>query len=504
MKDKLPNDLLRSTSYLEHPVFNSYQSETKMLRYIHTLESKDLSLNTSMIPLGSCTMKLNSTTEMEAVTWSEYANIHPFSPQEQTKGYSLLFEELGDQLIHLTGFDAISLQPNSGAQGEYAGLMIIRAYHLDRGNQNRNICLIPSSAHGTNPASAIMAGMKVVVVECDQHGNINEKDFKNKVDEHKDSLAAFMATYPSTHGVFEHTISDLCQYIHKNGGQVYLDGANLNALVGISKPGDFGADVMHINLHKTFCIPHGGGGPGMGPIVCKSHLAEFLPGHVSLPNKSKSISAVSAAPYGSSSILPISWAYNTMMGSAGLKKATQVAILNANYMVKKLEDHYPILYKGINGYVAHEFIIDIRPIKEISGITEEDIAKRLMDYGFHAPTMSWPVPGTMMIEPTESESKDELDRFCEAMISIRNEINDVVKENIDKNNNPLKNAPHTAEYSLSEKWNHPYSRKDACFPGKWQKEHKYWPSVSRIDNAFGDRNLICSCPPIEEYSDIDN
>ena len=503
-ENKLPNDLLRSTSYLEHPVFNSYQSETKMLRYIHTLESKDLSLNTSMIPLGSCTMKLNSTTEMEAVTWSEYANIHPFSPQEQTKGYSLLFEELGDQLIHLTGFDAISLQPNSGAQGEYAGLMIIRAYHLDRGNQNRNICLIPSSAHGTNPASAIMAGMKVVVVECDQHGNIDEKDFKNKVDEHKESLAAFMATYPSTHGVFEHTISDLCQYIHKNGGQVYLDGANLNALVGISKPGDFGADVMHINLHKTFCIPHGGGGPGMGPIVCKSHLAEFLPGHVSLPNKSKSISAVSAAPYGSSSILPISWAYNTMMGSAGLKKATQVAILNANYMVKKLEDHYPILYRGINGYVAHEFIIDIRPIKEISGITEEDIAKRLMDYGFHAPTMSWPVPGTMMIEPTESESKDELDRFCEAMISIRNEINDVVEGNIDKNNNPLKNAPHTAEYSLSEKWNHPYSRQDACFPGHWQKKHKYWPSVSRIDNAFGDRNLICSCPPVKEYSDIDN
>ena len=503
-EDKLPNDLLRSTSYLEHPVFNSYQSETKMLRYIHTLESKDLSLNTSMIPLGSCTMKLNSTTEMEAVTWNEYANIHPFSPQEQTKGYSLLFEELGDQLIHLTGFDAISLQPNSGAQGEYAGLMIIRAYHLDRGNQNRNICLIPSSAHGTNPASAIMAGMKVVVVECDQHGNIDEKDFKNKVDEHKESLAAFMATYPSTHGVFEHTISDLCQYIHKNGGQVYLDGANLNALVGISKPGDFGADVMHINLHKTFCIPHGGGGPGMGPIVCKDHLAKFLPGHVSLPNKSKSISAVSAAPYGSSSILPISWAYNTMMGSAGLKKATQVAILNANYMVKKLEDHYPILYKGINGYVAHEFIIDIRPIKEISGITEEDIAKRLMDYGFHAPTMSWPVPGTMMIEPTESESNDELDRFCEAMISIRNEINDVVEGNMDKNDNPLKNAPHTAEYSLSEKWGHPYSRKDACFPGKWQKEYKYWPSVSRIDNAFGDRNLICSCPPVEEYSDIDN
>ena len=497
----IPNDLLRSTNYMEHPVFNCYQSETKMLRYIHMLESKDLSLNTSMIPLGSCTMKLNSTTEMESVTWNDYANIHPFCPRDQVEGYTHLIKELGDHLIHLTGFDAISFQPNSGAQGEYAGLMTIRAYHQNKGNHNRDICLIPSSAHGTNPASAIMAGMKVVVIKCDKHGNIDEKDFRNKVDEHKNSLAAFMATYPSTHGVFEHTIKDLCKYVHDFGGQVYLDGANLNALVGISKPGDFGADVMHINLHKTFCIPHGGGGPGMGPIVCKKHLAEFLPGHISLKNNdSNSISAVSAAPFGSSSILPISWAYIKMMGSKGLKNATKVAILSANYMFKKLENYYPILFKGLNGYVAHEFIIDIRPIKDSSGITEEDIAKRLMDYGFHAPTMSWPVPGTMMIEPTESESKDELDRFCEAMISIKKEISEVEKGIIDKNNNPLKNAPHTAKYSLSEKWDHPYSRKDACFPGAWQKEYKYWPSVGRIDNAYGDRNLICSCPPIEDYS----
>ena len=500
-KTMFPNDLLRSTNYMEHPVFNSYQSETKMLRYIHMLESKDLSLNTSMIPLGSCTMKLNSTTEMESVTWNDYANIHPFCPSNQVEGYIHLIKELGDHLVHLTGFDAISFQPNSGAQGEYAGLMTIRAYHQNKGNHNRDICLIPSSAHGTNPASAIMAGMKVVVIKCDKHGNIDEKDFKNKVDEHKNSLAAFMATYPSTHGVFEHTIKDLCKHVHDFGGQVYLDGANLNALVGISKPGDFGADVMHINLHKTFCIPHGGGGPGMGPIVCKRHLAEFLPGHISLKNNnSNSISAVSAAPFGSSSILPISWAYIKMMGSKGLRNATKVAILSANYMFKKLENYYPILFKGINGYVAHEFIIDIRPIKDSSGITEEDIAKRLMDYGFHAPTMSWPVPGTMMIEPTESESKDELDRFCEAMISIKKEISKVEKGVIDKNNNPLKNAPHTAEYSLSEKWDHPYSRRDACFPGSWQKEYKYWPSVGRIDNAYGDRNLICSCPPVEDYS----
>jgi len=392
------------------------------------------------------------------------------------------------------------MQPNSGAQGEYAGLMIIRAYHLDQGKNNRNICLIPSSAHGTNPASAIMAGMKVVVVECDKYGNIDEKDFKRKVTEYKDSLAAVMVTYPSTHGVFEHTIKDLCQHVHKHGGQVYLDGANLNALVGISKPGDFGADVMHINLHKTFCIPHGGGGPGMGPIVCKNHLADYLPGHVSLNNNKKAISAVSAAPYGSTSILPISWAYIVMMGSRGLKKATQIAILNANYMAKKLKKYYPILYKGITGYVAHEFIIDIRPIKEMSGITEEDIAKRLMDYGFHAPTMSWPVAGTMMIEPTESESKEELDRFCDAMISIKNEINNVINNKVDAKNNPLKNAPHTAQYALSKNWEHPYSRHDACFPGKWQEGYKYWPSVGRIDNAYGDRNLICSCPPIEEYS----
>ena len=499
-KHNIPSELVRSSKYLEHPVFNNYRSETEMLRYIHTLESKDLSLNTSMIPLGSCTMKLNSTTEMSAVTWNAFGKIHPFAPKDQVQGYKLLIDDLATHLTSLTGFDAISMQPNSGAQGEYAGLMIIRAYHLDQGNNNRNICLIPSSAHGTNPASAIMAGMKVVVVECDKYGNIDEKDFKRKVTKYKDSLAAVMVTYPSTHGVFEHTIKDLCQHVHKHGGQVYLDGANLNALVGISKPGDFGADVMHINLHKTFCIPHGGGGPGMGPIVCKNHLADYLPGHMSLNNNKKAISAVSAAPYGSTSILPISWAYIVMMGSSGLKKATQIAILNANYMAKKLEKYYPILYKGITGYVAHEFIIDIRPIKEISGITEEDIAKRLMDYGFHAPTMSWPVAGTMMIEPTESESKDELDRFCDAMISIKNEIDDVINNKVDAKNNPLKNAPHTAQYALSKNWEHPYSRHDACFPGKWQEDYKYWPSVGRIDNAYGDRNLICSCPPIEEYS----
>ena len=499
--NETPSELVRSSQYLTHSIFNTYRSETKMLRYIHTLESKDLSLNTSMIPLGSCTMKLNSTTEMASVTWDEFSKIHPFAPESQAKGYKLLIDDLGKHLTNLTGFDSISMQPNSGAQGEYAGLMTIRAYHLDKGNKNRNICLIPSSAHGTNPASAIMAGMKVVVVDCDKYGNIDEADFKEKVNNNKNSLAAVMVTYPSTHGVFEHKIKDLCQYVHDHGGQVYLDGANLNALVGISKPGDFGADVMHINLHKTFCIPHGGGGPGMGPIVCKKHLTEYLPGHITLKNNNKkSISAVSAAPYGSSSILPISWAYIVMMGSKGLKKATQIAILNANYMVKKLEKYYPILYKGITGYVAHEFIIDIRPIKESSGITEEDIAKRLMDYGFHAPTMSWPVTGTMMIEPTESESKDELDRFCDAMISIKDEIDNVISNKIDAKNNPLKNAPHTAQYALSKNWEHPYSRHEACFPGKWQQDHKYWPSVGRIDNAYGDRNLICSCPPIEEYN----
>ena len=500
LDNSIPEQLKRVSTYLEHPVFNIHRSETQLLRYMHILESKDLSLNTSMIPLGSCTMKLNSTTEMIAVTWPEFGNLHPFAPDEQAQGYFELINELSDSLIEITGFDSISMQPNSGAQGEYAGLMVIRAYHKSNGNDHRNICLIPASAHGTNPASAVMAGMKVVVIKCDSDGNIDENDFHEKLEIYHDTLSSVMITYPSTHGVFEENIQELCQVVHNYGGQVYMDGANLNALVGLCKPGDFGADVMHINLHKTFCIPHGGGGPGMGPIVCKNHLSPFLPGHShSSKNIDTSISSVSAAPFGSSSILPISWAYITMMGTKDLKKATQIAILNANYMAKKLENHYPILYRGTNGLSAHEFIIDIRTIKEKSGISEEDIAKRLMDYGYHAPTMSWPVPGTMMIEPTESESKAELDRFCDAMISIKKEIEKVISGDFHKEDNPLKNAPHTAQITLSDEWNHRYSRYEACFPAKWQKEHKYWPSIGRIDNAFGDRNLVCTCPPLDEY-----
>ena len=497
----IPDDLIRKSSFLNNPIFNEYQSETEMLRYMHKLEVKDLSLNTSMIPLGSCTMKLNATTEMIPVTWPEFSNVHPFAPEDQVKGYEKLIDELGNRLVQITGFDSISMQPNSGAQGEYAGLMAIRAFHKANGNLSRNICLIPSSAHGTNPASAIMAGMKVVVVECDAQGNIDDNDLKEKANQYSKDLSAIMITYPSTHGVFEPTIRKLCKIAHDNGGQVYMDGANLNALVGLCEPGDFGVDVMHINLHKTFCIPHGGGGPGMGPIVCKEHLSQFLPGHFSRLSSKSSVSAVSAAPFGSSSILPISWAYIEMMGFKGLRKATQVAILNANYLAKKLKDHYPILYHGHSGYHAHEFIIDIRPIKRDSGISEEDIAKRLMDYGFHAPTMSWPVPGTMMIEPTESESKSELDKFCDAMISIKKEIDDVTSGKLEPHDNPLKNAPHTAEHALSDEWNHPYSRSKACFPMDYQKEHKYWPTVGRIDNAHGDRNLICTCPDINEYKD---
>ncbi len=502
LESSVPDHLERTSSFLENSVFHKYRSETDMLRYIHTLETKDLSLNTSMIPLGSCTMKLNSTTEMTAVTWPEFSNIHPFAPAEQVEGYQSLIQELNDWLISITGFDAISMQPNSGAQGEYAGLMIIRAYHKAQGNDHRDTCLIPDSAHGTNPASAVMAGMRVVVVDCDDQGNIDIDDLKKKIMVNEDHLSSVMITYPSTHGVFESTIKEICEMVHNSGGQVYMDGANLNALVGVCKPGDFGADVMHINLHKTFCIPHGGGGPGMGPIVCKDHLSHFLPGHIQIEtNNKQAITAVSAAPFGSSSILPISWSYIAMMGNDGLKKATQVAILNANYLAKKLEGHYPVLYRGDSGYHAHEFIIDIRPIKDASGINEEDIAKRLMDYGFHAPTMSWPVPGTMMIEPTESESKPELDRFIEAMISIKKEIINVTSGEFDPTDNPLKNAPHTAEHALSDNWPHPYSRHISCFPMDWQSEYKYWPSVGRIDNAYGDRNLVCTCPATDDYRD---
>ena len=499
-RNTIPSDLDRKSSYLDHLVFNSYHSETEMLRYLHRLETKDLSLNTSMIPLGSCTMKLNATTEMEAITWNEFSNIHPFAPNSQTDGYHKLIGELGNWLTETTGFDEISMQPNSGAQGEYTGLMVIRAFHKENGDDHRNICLIPASAHGTNPASAVIAGLKVVIVECDKHGNISKDDLAEKAKIHSENLAAIMVTYPSTHGVFEHSIKEICQIVHDYGGQVYLDGANLNAMLGLCKPGVFGGDVMHINLHKTFCIPHGGGGPGMGPIVCKDHLAAFLPGHSQIKTGGeKAIHAVSSAPFGSSSILLIPWSYIAMMGGDGLRKATQVAILNANYMAKKLENHFLILYRGIGGYNAHEFIIDLRKLKNQSGISDEDVAKRLMDYGFHAPTMSFPVPGTLMIEPTESESKREMDRFCNAMISIRQEIQDVIDGTMDANDNPLKNAPHTASVVTVDEWKHSYSRQIAAYPAPWLKEHKYWPTVGRIDNAFGDRNLVCTCPPIDSY-----
>ena len=502
-KSTLPSDLRRETSFLSHPVFNTYHSETEMLRYIHRLETKDLSLNTSMIPLGSCTMKLNATTEMIGVTWPEFASIHPFVPVNQAKGYKHLFDDLSNWLGDITGLPGVSLQPNSGAQGEYAGLMVIRAFHLSQGDSNRNVCLIPESAHGTNPASAIMCGMEVIVVKCDSKGNIDIEDLKNKAQKHQNNLAALMITYPSTHGVFESTVQKICKIIHDHKGQVYMDGANLNAMVGVSRVSDIGVDVCHINLHKTFAIPHGGGGPGMGPICAAKHLTSFLPSHNVIPcnTSSNAISAVSATPWGSAGVLPISWSYMALLGNEGMKKSTSIAILNANYMAKLLEDHFPILYRGENGFNAHEFIIDLRPIRKESGITDEDIAKRLMDYGFHAPTMSWPVPGTLMIEPTESESKNELDRFCSAMISIKKEINDVIEGKSDAKDNMLKNSPHTMETITKETWDHPYTREDAVFPAPWLREYKYWPTVGRIENAIGDRNLICTCPDISDYEE---
>ncbi len=496
-----PQELQRQSDFLNWPVFHQHRSETQILRYIRHLESKDLSLTHSMIPLGSCTMKLNATTEMVPITWPEWSKIHPFAPQDQVQGYRQLIGELEKWLCEITGFAAVSLQPNAGSQGEYAGLLVIRRYHQERGQSQRNVCLIPSSAHGTNPASAVMAGMKVVVVRCDDQGNIDLTDLKEKAFAHREELSALMITYPSTHGVFEESVKEICQVVHDCGGQVYMDGANMNALVGVSQPGAFGADVCHLNLHKTFCIPHGGGGPGVGPIGVASHLKEFLPTHGTVPEAGpqQGIRAVAAAPWGSASILPISWAYIAMMGREGLTRATQVAILNANYMAQRLAPHYDILYKSPKGYVAHECIIDVRQFKASAGITVDDIAKRLMDYGFHAPTMSWPVPGTLMIEPTESESQEELDRFCEAMIQIRQEIREIEEGLADRNHNVLTQSPHTLSRLMSEDWPNHYSREKAAFPLKWVKERKFWPSVSRVDNAFGDRNLVCSCAPLTDY-----
>jgi glycine dehydrogenase len=489
----------RGSSFLGHPVFNTHRSEHEMLRYLRGLEARDLSLTTSMIPLGSCTMKLNATSEMVPVTWPEFAEMHPFAPADQARGYAELFKNLESWLAEITGLGAVSLQPNAGSQGEYAGLLAIRAWHASRGAWGRDVCLIPVSAHGTNPASAVMAGFRVVAVACDEQGNIDVADLERKAREHRDKLGALMVTYPSTHGVFEAGIRRICEIVHENGGQVYMDGANMNAQVGVTRPGDIGADVCHLNLHKTFCIPHGGGGPGMGPIGVAAHLAPFLPGHpVTGLGGPAALGTVSAAPWGSAAILPISWVYIALMGAAGLRRATAVAILNANYMARRLEGHYEILYTGQNGRVAHEFIVDARPFKA-AGVEVDDIAKRLMDYGFHAPTMSFPVAGTLMIEPTESESKAELDRFCDAMIAIREEIRAVAEGRLDRASNPLKHAPHTARAVTATAWDRPYSREQAAFPAPWVRERKFWPAVARIDNAYGDRNLICLCPPVEDY-----
>ena len=498
----LPESLARTSEYLTNEVFNTHHSEHEMLRYLRRLQERDLSLTHSMIPLGSCTMKLNATAEMIPVSWPGFSAIHPFAPRDQWRGYQKLFDRLEAWLADITGFAGISLQPNAGSQGEYAGLLVIRAYHRDRGDRHRTVCLIPTSAHGTNPASAVMAGFRVVPVACDDEGNIDLADLRAKAEEHADHLGALMVTYPSTHGVFEETIREVCAVIHEHGGQVYLDGANMNAMVGLSRPGELGADVCHLNLHKTFCIPHGGGGPGMGPIGVAEHLVPFLPGHpvVDGVGGERAIGPVAAAPYGSPSILPISWMYIGLMGSEGLTRATAVAILNANYMAKKLGSHYPILYTGKHGLVAHEFIVDLRDFRRF-GVTVDDVAKRLMDFGFHAPTMSWPVASTMMIEPTESESKAELDRFCDAMIRIREEIRAVERGEVDADASPLRHAPHTAEAVLDPAWSRAYGREQGAFPADWVRERKFWPAVARIDNAWGDRNLACTCDSVETYAE---
>jgi glycine dehydrogenase len=500
---RFASPMARTTAYLTHPVFNSYHSETEMLRYIFRLQSRDLSLAHSMIPLGSCTMKLNATSEMLPVTWAEFSRIHPFAPPEQTEGYSELFRQLEAWLAEITGFAAVSLQPNAGSQGEYAGLLAIRAYHESRGEPQRDVCLIPTSAHGTNPASAVVAGFRVVPVACDEQGNIDLKDLEARATEHASRLGALMVTYPSTHGVFEEGIRRVCEIVHLRGGQVYMDGANMNAQVGVCRPADMGADVCHLNLHKTFCIPHGGGGPGMGPIGVAKQLVPFLPGHPLVAENGR-VGPVAAAPYGSSSILPISWVYIAMMGGEGLRRATQVAILNANYMARRLSAEYDVLYSGRHGRVGHEFILDVRRLEKSAGVKVEDFAKRLMDYGFHAPTISFPVPGTLMIEPTESESKAELDRFCDAMLLIREEIRDIEAGRLDRSDNPLKGAPHSADVVARDDWSHPYSRERAAFPAEWVRERKFWPFVSRIDNVWGDRNLMCTCPPMSDFNGTSN